>query len=112
MAMSGSPISTIPRRKAGLSRRAPVEREGPDGADERADPDRRVEVADAAVAEVEQLRCAVTTMKTWTAPKMAVWAVSSTIITRRERFTPSVVKPARRSAVIVEASSSRRGASA
>ena len=50
-------------------------------------------------------------MKTWAAPKIAVCAVSSTIIRRRGGFRPSVVNPASRSAMIVDASSSRRGCS-
>ena len=103
----------MPSQEGGAEPPRTGERESPDRPDERADPDRRIEVADAAVTEVEELRCAVTTMKTWTAPKTAVWAVSRTIITRRARFRlPSVVKPARRSAAIVDASSSRRGVSA
>ena len=85
-AMSGRPISDDPEQEGRAQSPRAGEREGGDRADERADPDRRVEVADAAVAEVEQLRCAVTTMNTWTAPKTAVCAVSSTIITRRARF--------------------------
>ena len=48
------PVTTRPARNAGLSRRAPVS-ESADGADERADADRRVQVADAAVAEIEEL---------------------------------------------------------
>ena len=55
IATSGRPIATSPTRNAGLSRFAPVSDSAATRSDERADADRRVQVADAAVAEVEQL---------------------------------------------------------
>jgi hypothetical protein len=48
-------------------------------------------------------------MNTWTRPNIPVSAVSNRTSTRREGFRASVVKPASRSAAIVDASSSRFG---
>ena len=76
-----------PTRNAGLRRRAPVSDRARDCADEGADPDRGVQVANPAVSEVEQLD-RMTTMKTWSAPNIAVCAVSSAIITRSDGSRP------------------------
>ena len=48
-------MRTIPTRNAGLRRFAPVSESATTAPDERADADRRVEVADASVAEIEEL---------------------------------------------------------
>ena len=53
--MSGRPQSAMPRMNAGLRRRAPVRPHSTKRADQRAHAERRVEVADARVAEIEQL---------------------------------------------------------
>ena len=90
---------------AGLRRRAPVSESDSDGADQRADADRRVEVADSAVP-MSRRSMATTTMNTWTAPATAVCAVRRSIRTRSDRLRPIARKPASASETIVAASSS------
>ena len=72
-ATSGRPERTIAEQKCRAQSTRAREGERADGADERADADRGVQVADSSIAEIESWRAA-TTMNTWAAPKIAVCA--------------------------------------
>ncbi len=107
-ATSGSPATTRPARNGGLRRLAPVSVSADTAPTNAPTP---IAAFRYPTPPSPRPRSSIdaTTMNTWTRPNIPVRAVSNRTSTRRDGSRASVVKPARRSAAMVDASSSRLG---
>ncbi len=81
----GQPREDESDEKGGAQSLRSGQRQGADGADECPDADRRVQIADAAVAEVEEVECD-DHDEDLRRPKSVVWAVSRITMTRSDAF--------------------------